>query len=62
MMKLAKFFMVFLLFIPGLEADSFSVMNLNTQNLFDTLDDEGKDDKAYLPIEKKDSFEHKRFL
>ena len=59
MMKLAKFFMVFVLFIPGLEADSFSVMNLNTQNLFDTLDDEGKDDKAFLPIEKKDSFEHK---
>jgi hypothetical protein len=48
-MKLAKFFMVFVLFISGLEADSFSVMNLNTQNLFDTLDDEGKSFKAYWP-------------
>ena len=31
----------------------FSVMTLNAQNLFDTSDDPKKDDKAYLPIEKK---------
>ncbi len=59
MIKLAKFFMVFMFFVPGLNADSFTVMNLNAQNLFDTLDDPGKDDKAFLPLDKKGSFAHK---
>ena len=30
-----------------------TVMAFNVQNLFDTVDDPGKDDKAYLPIEAK---------
>ena len=38
----------------------FSVMTLNAQNLFDTSDDPKKDDKAYLPIEKKQNNKHKR--
>ena len=38
----------------------FSVMTLNAQNLFDTIDDKGKDDKAFLPIELKKSNEHIR--
>ena len=38
----------------------FSVMTLNAQNLFDTFDDPKKDDKAYLPIEKKQNNKHKR--
>ena len=34
-------------------------MSINAQNLFDTLDDPDKDDKAFLPIEMKQSNEHK---
>ena len=34
-------------------------MSINAQNLFDTVDDPGKDDKAFLPIEMKQSKEHK---
>ena len=34
-------------------------MSINAQNLFDTIDDPGKDDKAFLPIEMKQSDEHK---
>ena len=34
-------------------------MSINAQNLFDTIDDHGKDDKAFLPIEMKQSKEHK---
>ena len=34
-------------------------MSINAQNLFDTMDDPGKDDKAFLPIEMKQSKEHK---
>ena len=33
-------------------------MTLNVDNLFDTLDDKNKDDKAYLPIEAKTSKKH----
>lgn len=35
-----------------------TVMSFNVQNLFDNVDDPGKDDKAYLPIEAKQSDEH----
>ena len=38
----------------------FSAMTLNVDNLFDTLDDVKKDDKAYLPIEFKQSEAHKK--
>ena len=37
---------------------SFSVMTLNVNNLFDELDDPKKDDKAYLPIELKQTNKH----
>ena len=40
-------------------AESISIMSINAQNLFDTIDDKGKDDKAFLPIELKQSKEHK---
>ncbi len=36
-----------------------SIMTFNVQNLFDTVDDPGKDDKAYLPIEQKQSPRHR---
>ena len=37
---------------------SLSIMTYNVENLFDTLDDEGKDDKAYLPLAQKQSKDH----
>ncbi len=37
---------------------SVTVMTFNLQNLFDNLDDPGKDDKAYLPIAAKQSASH----
>jgi endonuclease/exonuclease/phosphatase family metal-dependent hydrolase len=40
-------------------SESISIMSINAQNLFDTIDDKGKDDKAFLPIEQKQSKEHK---
>ena len=40
-------------------SDNITVMSINTQNLFDTLDDPLKDDKAFLPIEMKQSLKHK---
>ncbi|MDH3551054.1 MAG: endonuclease/exonuclease/phosphatase family protein [Gammaproteobacteria bacterium] len=42
---------------PGPEA--VSIMTFNVQNLFDNVDDPDKDDKAYLPIEKKQNEAHK---
>ena len=35
-----------------------SIMTFNVQNLFDTVDDPGTDDKAYLPIEQKQTPAH----
>ncbi len=35
-----------------------TIMTFNVENLFDNADDPGKDDKAYLPIEAKQSAEH----
>ena len=58
MLLKAQLFLFFILLIPNLYSDSFTIMNLNAQNLFDTLDDEGKDDKAFLPLESKKSSEH----
>lgn len=58
-----NFLIIFLsLFSIFTQASSyeFSVMTLNVQNLFDTLDDPKKDDKAYLPIKKKQSKEHQK--
>ena len=46
---------------PGAAAQQHAVtlMTFNVENLFDNLDDPGKDDKAYLPIEAKQSARHK---
>lgn len=38
--------------------ESVTIMAFNVQNLFDTVDDPGKDDKAYLPIEAKQNEAH----
>ena len=39
------FFIFFLLFpLHYLKAENISVMSINAQNLFDTIDDPGKDD------------------
>ena len=54
------FFTFILLFsLHHLNAENISVMSINAQNLFDTIDDPGKDDKAFLPIEMKQSKKHK---
>jgi hypothetical protein len=37
---------------------SVTIMTFNVENLFDTKDDPGKDDKAYLPIDAKQSAQH----
>ena len=54
MSNFTKTFLILFLIVPlstfGYE---FSAMTLNVDNLFDTLDDIKKDDKAYLPIEFK---------
>ena len=55
-----KLFLIILCISNNISAKSFSVMTLNAQNLFDTHDDDGKDDKAYLPFEKKQNSEHKK--
>jgi len=39
--------------------DAATIMSFNVQNLFDNLDDPGKDDKAYLPLAQKQSTEHR---
>lgn len=53
-MKLQTYiFLLTLLIVNVSDAKEISVMSLNAQNLFDTFDDPGKDDKAFLPIEKK---------
>lgn len=38
---------------------SVSVMSFNVENLFDTRDDPGKDDKTFLPLTQKQSQEHR---
>lgn len=38
--------------------DAATIMSFNVQNLFDNLDDPGKDDKAYLPLSMKQNEEH----
>ncbi len=43
---------------PEPEITAVTVMSFNVQNLFDNVDDPGKDDKAYLPIELKQNDIH----
>jgi endonuclease/exonuclease/phosphatase family metal-dependent hydrolase len=59
MLNTIRIFSIFCLLIPSLNAESISVMSINAQNLFDTVDDPKKDDKAFLPIELKQSKLHK---
>lgn len=40
------------------QTTAVTIMSFNVQNLFDNKDDPGKDDKAYLPIESKQSPAH----
>jgi hypothetical protein len=41
---------------PG--GDDVTIMSFNVQNLFDNIDDPGKDDKAYLPLAAKQYAKH----
>ena len=54
---LLTFFIIFINL--NINAEIFTTMTLNVENLFDTYDDLNKDDKAFLPISKKLSEEHK---
>lgn len=55
-----RFFLALILISSAVQSTDFSVMTLNVDNLFDTIDDPKKDDKAYLPIELKQSEAHKK--
>jgi len=57
--KILLSFILFFSFSSASYAENITVMSINAQNLFDTVDDPGKDDKAFLPIEMKQSNEHK---
>jgi endonuclease/exonuclease/phosphatase family metal-dependent hydrolase len=60
MLKFIQIFFVLVLFISNdVEANKFTIMSINAQNLFDTIDDPKKDDKAFLPLELKQSQGHK---
>ena len=53
-----KFLILLTLFNPILNAEILSVMTLNVDNLFDTYDDNKKDDKAFLPLSEKNTNTH----
>jgi hypothetical protein len=44
--------------MPEIAPAMATIMSLNVQNLFDNIDDTGKDDKAYLPIAAKQDPAH----
>ena len=44
--------------LPAASEADVTIMSLNAQNLFDNVDDPGKDDKAYLPLASKQNQEH----
>ena len=44
--------------LPHVRRSQATVMSLNAQNLFDNIDDPGKDDKAYLPLAAKQNKAH----
>jgi len=43
---------------PVSAPETVTIMTFNVQNLFDNIDDPGKDDKAYLPLDAKQSTAH----
>ena len=51
-------FLILSLNISLLANNSLSVMTYNLENFFDTYDDPGKDDKAYLPLSDKQDQSH----
>ena len=54
-----KILLLFILVLPlKIFSLEFSVMTYNVENLFDTNDDLNKDDKAFLPLEKKRGSKH----
>ena len=59
MNKFVHIFLLLLVFTSSSFSQTISVMSINAQNLFDTIDDFEKDDKAFLPIELKQSQKHK---
>ena len=58
MKKFSHIFLLLLIYTSTSFSQTISVMSINAQNLFDTLDDFNKDDKAFLPIELKQSENH----
>jgi endonuclease/exonuclease/phosphatase family metal-dependent hydrolase len=44
--------------VSGSPVNGTTLMTFNVQNLFDNVDDPGKDDRAYLPIEAKQGSAH----
>ena len=44
--------------VTSRDRDGVTIMSFNAQNLFDNVDDPGKDDKAYLPLAAKQNDEH----
>lgn len=58
-MNLTKAFLfIFLLTSSLVKAKRISVMTFNVENLFDTSDDPGKDDQAFLPLSSKTNMKH----
>ena len=58
-MKFKYILVFFIIFNISITAeDELTVMTYNLENFFDTLDDPGKDDKAYLPISSKQHKDH----
>ncbi|MCH8248562.1 MAG: endonuclease/exonuclease/phosphatase family protein [Proteobacteria bacterium] len=60
-LRLASLFLIFGLSACAHERPevlSVTIMSFNVQNLFDNIDDPGKDDKAYLPISAKQDASH----
>ena len=49
---------VFIFSSVAVSDTAITVMSYNVENLFDSLDDPGKDDKAYLPYSLKQSEDH----
>ena len=59
-MKIYLFTFLLIFSCFELRAETFSVMTFNAENLFDTKDDQKKDDKAFLPLSKKQSDKHQK--
>ena len=56
-MKQSVLFLLLIL-AQSILAQPISIMTFNVENLFDTVDDEGKNDETYLPASEKNSRSH----